>query len=211
MVYALAPEPAARISKIADGSRMRKDILREQAERHDGLVSRFQAEPQNDRGGRRQVAVGGELPAIGNRNAKTLVLIAEPEFGIQHLTSEEIAADGAEGLPIAIEVDVGLRVDFLAGAKSQRFLFGRQLDIADLNRGTIVDARQVDFVAPDRSIRAVDIDAVGEVDVGQKFDADASDDVRRRAMLARVLAEDRIGLPAIGLAQDGVDGAGGER
>src|SRR5262252_10430743 len=102
MVYALAPEPAGRIRKNAAGSRMRKHVLGEQAEWLDRLIAGLEAEAQDERGRRRQVAVGRELAPVGDGDAETFVLVPEAKLGIEHLPGEQVAPDGAERLPVLV-------------------------------------------------------------------------------------------------------------
>jgi len=47
-----------------------------------------------------EVAVGGELAAIGQADAQALVLVSQTQFGIEHLAGQKVAFDGGKGLPV---------------------------------------------------------------------------------------------------------------
>jgi len=89
-------------------------------------------DPQQNRGGRWQPRLACVFAPIGQGDGEALVFVAEAIFGVDHLARDKIALDSCESLPIAVEVEIGLGVDFLARVQPQRDRRRRELNITHL-------------------------------------------------------------------------------
>ena len=162
-------------SRLAQG--VGEDVLGEQLPLL-VLVPDFKLDAQNNRGRGRNVAVPGIAALVGQRQAQAVVLPAQAELGVQHLLRLKVAAGGGEQGPVVEKGQRGLAVHFLAGPAQRDRLLG-QPHIADLDVGAAVIAVEIDFVAADAAIVGIDVDAMGQAEIGRELDRVAPDDGRR--------------------------------